>query len=105
MDSSAVRPPKAAPKARKMPRLSILTSPPRLLRRETIVIVSTVVPDRKLIWELVSPLTASMTGLMMTPPPIPLSEPSTVAKSTVRTMMICISSLSAFFPILYLLHH
>ena len=62
------------------------------------VMVRTVVPDRKLIWDESSPLMASITGLMMTPPPIPLREPRTVAKSTVTAMMNCIrTSLSPLF--------
>lgn len=53
-----------------------------LLRRETTVIVSTVVPLKKLISEVVMGKMASITGLMRTPPPIPLMEPTMVAIRT-----------------------
>ena len=53
-----------------------------LLRRETIVIVRTVVPLKKLIWEVVRGKEASITGLIRTPPPIPLIDPTIVATNT-----------------------
>ena len=53
-----------------------------LLRSETIVIVRTVVPLKKLIWEVVRGKEASITGLIRTPPPIPLIDPTIVATNT-----------------------
>ncbi len=50
----------------------------------------TVVPDMNEIWAEDMEQIASMTGLMMTPPPIPLMEPTTVAISTVISTIISI---------------
>ena len=46
------------------------------------VIVRTVVPLKKLIWEVVRGKEASITGLIRTPPPIPLIDPTIVATNT-----------------------
>ena len=78
-------PPKAAPMARKVPRrFSTLTEPPRERTMLVMVMARTVQPERKLMVAAPRPETASITGLMMTPPPTPLMPPAVVAARQMR---------------------
>lgn len=73
-------PPTAEPRARGVVRaLSILASPPLEVISETMLIASTLHPDKKLICDTESGARASKSGLMITPPPIPDMAPRVVA--------------------------
>ena len=78
-------PPAAPPTARRVPCLgSIFVSPPRLLKTDTTLIARTVHPDRKLMVETSMPETASITGLMITSPPMPEMAPRVVETRQIR---------------------
>ena len=87
-------PPTAAPMASSVPRRgSTFTSPPMLRTIEVMVMASTVQPDRKLMVATGRPDTASITGLMMTPPPTPLMPPMVVARMATRKLnRICMAA-------------
>lgn len=68
--------------------ISIFTSVFLLLISDTADIARTVHPDIKLMVDTSSPEAASITGLMMTPPPIPLMAPAVVANKHIAKINI-----------------
>ena len=80
-------PPTAAPSAKGVPRLfSTWISPPRLRTMLVKDMAKTVQPERKLMVATGRPEVASITGLMMTPPPTPLMPPAVVAIRQIRKL-------------------